>query len=67
MLQTIRNGSANFTMKESYSLFFGTCLTFCHKRTIVSKEKDFLMLKRGLELGIFIHERGEEELVLARS
>jgi hypothetical protein len=54
-------------MKESYSIFLGTCLTFCHKRTIVPKEQDFLMLKRGLELGIFIHERGEEELVLARS
>jgi hypothetical protein len=65
-LQRIRNGSANFTMKESYSLFLGTCLTFCHKRAITAKEKEYLLIKQGLQLRVFIHDRGDEELIVAR-
>jgi hypothetical protein len=66
MLQIIRNGSANFTMRESYSLFYGTCLTFCHKRAITAKDTEYVLIKQGLKLGIFIHDRGDEELILAR-
>jgi hypothetical protein len=53
-------------MKESYSLFYGTCLTFCHKRAITTKDKEYLMIKQGLELNVFIHDPGDEELILAR-
>ncbi len=66
MLQKFRNGSANFTMKESYSLVYGTCLTFCHKRAMTAKEKEYILIKQGLQLGIFIHDRGDEELITAR-
>jgi hypothetical protein len=53
-------------MKESYSLFYGTCLTFCHKRAITTKDKEYLIIKKGLEVNVFIHDPGDEELILAR-
>ena len=67
---------ANFTLdlisektlliKESFSIFYGTCFTLCFAQPVKIRAFSYIKVKQNLELQVHVHDFGEEELVISR-